>query len=81
MSSGSTGRTHRHWLEGVCERSGTYHALLAAFFELTGVPMVLNTSFNDREPIVATPEDAITTFLRTGMHALFLEDRLVLRPS
>lgn len=55
--------------------------LLRAFGELTGVPVVLNTSFNVRgEPIVCSPEDAVACFLRTGMDYLFLEDCLVERP-
>ncbi|MFL5910655.1 MAG: carbamoyltransferase [Gaiellaceae bacterium] len=40
----------------------------------TGVPVVLNTSFNDREPIVETPFDAMCCFLRTGIDVLYLED-------
>ncbi|MFJ6194846.1 carbamoyltransferase [Micromonospora sp. NPDC092111] len=50
-------------------------ALLAAFDRLTGVPVLLNTSFNDNEePIVETPDDAIRCFLSTGMDALVLGD-------
>ena len=40
----------------------------------TGVPVVLNTSFNDREPIVESPSDALRCFLRTGIDVLYLED-------
>ena len=48
-----------------------YHALIGKVGELTGVPVVLNTSFNVRgEPIVCTPEDAWATFVKTGMDAL-----------
>jgi carbamoyltransferase len=54
-----------------------YHRLISAFFELTGVPMVLNTSFNDSEPIVCTPEDAIATFLKTEIDYLVLGDFIV----
>lgn len=44
-----------------------YHRLISAFFRLTGVPMVLNTSFNIKgEPIVESPEDAIKSFLATA---------------
>lgn len=53
--------------------------LLKSFDDLTGVPMLLNTSFNENEPIVHTPENAIDTFLRTKMDALLLEDYLILR--
>jgi len=55
------------------------HRVLGAFFEQTGVPILLNTSFNDQEPLVATPEDALRTFAQTEIDALFLHDRLLLR--
>ena len=54
-----------------------YHALISAFRDLTGVPVVLNTSFNDNEPIVCRPEEAIDCFLRTKMDALVMGDFLV----
>jgi hypothetical protein len=44
-----------------------YHALIGAFFRPTGVPMVLNTSFNENEPVVCRPEEALDCFLRTKM--------------
>jgi carbamoyltransferase len=50
------------------------HRLLSHFFELTEVPLLLNTSLNDTEPIVCTPAHAIATFQRTGIDALFLGD-------
>jgi carbamoyltransferase len=57
-----------------------FHAVLAAFEELTGCPVLVNTSFNVRgEPIVATPEDAYACFARTEMDALVLEDCVLLR--
>ena len=49
-----------------------YHALIEAFFRLTGVPMVLNTSFNENEPVVCRPEEALDCFLRTKMDVLVL---------
>jgi carbamoyltransferase len=50
-----------------------YYALIEEFGKLTGVPMVLNTSFNIRgEPIVHQPEQAVECFLKTGMDALFI---------
>lgn len=55
-----------------------YHRLISAFEAQTGVPMVLNTSFNENEPIVNRPEEALDCFLRTGMDRLVLE-RWVLR--
>ncbi|MCA1219176.1 carbamoyltransferase family protein [Streptomyces sp. 8L] len=47
-----------------------FHRLITRFEELTGVPVVLNTSFNDSEPIVETPAHAVATFCRTGLDAL-----------
>jgi carbamoyltransferase len=56
-----------------------YHALISKFYEKTGVPIVLNTSLNENEPIVRTPQEAIRCFLRTDMDALafgpYLTDR------
>jgi carbamoyltransferase len=49
-----------------------FHALIEAFRKLTGVPMVLNTSFNENEPVVCRPEEALDCFLRTEMDALAL---------
>ncbi|MBP0581169.1 carbamoyltransferase [Labrys sp. LIt4] len=56
-----------------------YHALISAFFALTGVPMVLNTSFNENEPIVCTPREALDCFLRTRMDILVLGQVLIQR--
>jgi carbamoyltransferase len=61
------------------EANPRYHALISAFRDLTGVPVVLNTSFNDNEPIVCRPEEAIDCFLRTKMDALVLGDFLISR--
>ncbi|MEV7806699.1 carbamoyltransferase C-terminal domain-containing protein [Microbispora sp. NPDC088329] len=62
------------------EVNARYHALIREFKELTGIPLVLNTSFNTYdEPIVYTPADAIRTFLRTGMDALIIDDYLIER--
>jgi carbamoyltransferase len=55
-----------------------YHQLLQAFAEITGTPLVVNTSFNVRgEPIVCTPEDAINCFLGTEIDSLIMENILV----
>lgn len=55
-----------------------YHALISAFAEKTGVPLVVNTSFNVRgEPIVCTPEDAYNCFLHTEMDILVMGDVLL----
>ncbi len=56
-----------------------YYAMIEAFYKKSGVPIVLNTSFNENEPIVNTPEDAINTFLRTKMDVLVLENYVVER--
>jgi carbamoyltransferase len=54
-----------------------YHALLKAFERASGVPVLLNTSFNVRgEPIVRTAAEAYACFMRTGMELLVLEDHL-----
>lgn len=58
--------------------NGRYYRLVRAFHRLTGVPVVINTSFNVRgEPIVCTPKDAYHTFVNTGIDALVLGDYLV----
>ena len=46
--------------------------LIEAFRALTGVPMLLNTSFNENEPVVCCPEETLECFLRTGMDLLVL---------
>jgi len=47
-----------------------YHDLIRAFERKTGIPVVLNTSFNENEPIVCKPEEAIDCFKRTRMDVL-----------
>ena len=56
-----------------------YFGLIEAFYELTEVPMVLNTSFNENEPIVCTPEQAIECYLRTDMDWLVLGSQVISR--
>ena len=51
-----------------------FHDLISRFFAKTGVPLVVNTSFNDSEPIVCGPTDAIVTFRKSGIDALFMDD-------
>jgi carbamoyltransferase len=58
-----------------------YHELISHFFERTGVPLVVNTSFNDSEPIVCTPTDAIVTVRKSGIDALFMDDVYLLAQS
>ncbi|MFZ4593166.1 MAG: carbamoyltransferase [Verrucomicrobiaceae bacterium] len=56
-----------------------YHALITEFKNLTGVPMVLNTSFNENEPVVCHPREALECFLRTQMDVLVLGNWMVRR--
>ncbi len=56
-----------------------YYQLISDFRELTGVPVVLNTSFNENEPIVCTPRHAIDCFLKTRMDVLYLGNHAVRR--
>ena len=58
-----------------------YHRLIEEFGKLTGVPILLNTSFNENEPIVATPRDAVDCFVKTSMDLLVLGNRVVRRPA
>jgi carbamoyltransferase len=67
-------------LQGVMARTNPrYHKLISAFAKETGVPVVLNTSFNEHEPIVCTPNDALQTFLKTKMDVLVLGDHYLER--
>jgi carbamoyltransferase len=61
------------------EANPRYWRLIKTFQDLTGVPVVLNTSFNDNEPIVCRPEEALDCFLRTRMDALAMGDFLITR--
>jgi carbamoyltransferase len=62
------------------ERHGRYARMMWRFFERTGCPVIVNTSFNIRgEPIVCTPEDAFRCFMATDMDGLVLEDFLLLK--
>ena len=58
-----------------------YHALISAVKARTGVGMVLNTSFNENEPIVDTPEQAVDCFMRTDMDALCVGRYVVTKPG
>jgi carbamoyltransferase len=54
-----------------------YYQLISDFHELSGVPVVLNTSFNENEPIVCTPREALDCFVKTKMDVLYLGNRVV----
>jgi len=56
-----------------------YHKMISSFAEKTGVPIVLNTSFNENEPVVCKPEEALDCFLRTKMDVLVLGNWMVRR--
>ncbi len=67
-------------LQSVTEKQNPrYYRLIKAFEKITGVPMVLNTSFNENEPVVCTPQEALDCFLRTRMDVLVLGDWVVER--
>jgi carbamoyltransferase len=56
-----------------------YYRLIKAFGRLSGVPMLLNTSFNENEPIVLTPAQALDCFLRTSMDVLVMGSHVLER--
>ena len=58
-----------------------YYQLISDFCELTGVPVILNTSFNENEPIVCTPQHAIDCFMKTRMDALYIGNHAVRRSN
>jgi carbamoyltransferase len=58
-----------------------FHRLISEFGKITGIPMVINTSFNVKgQPIVCTPRDAVSTFYMTGMDHLVLGDYVLSKP-
>ena len=59
--------------------SPRYHKLISKFAEKSGVPILLNTSFNENEPIVNKPEEALDCFLRTKIDMLVMENVIVER--
>lgn len=61
------------------EDNEKYYDLIDAFRKKTGVPLLLNTSFNENEPIVNTPEEALDCYLRTQMDILVMEDIVIER--
>jgi carbamoyltransferase len=60
-------------------QNARYYALIEAFRDATGVPIVLNTSFNENEPVVNTPAQALDCFLRTKMDLLVMGDLMIAR--
>jgi carbamoyltransferase len=67
-------------LQTVSRRTNSrYYQLIKSYRDLTGVPMVLNTSFNENEPVVCTPRQALDCFLRTRMDVLVMGDVMMRR--
>ena len=56
-----------------------FYQLINSFFKITNVPLILNTSFNENEPIICNPEQAINCFLRTKMDVLVMENYIIKR--
>ena len=54
-----------------------FYNIINEFYKITGIPMLLNTSFNCQEPIVETPEQAIRTFKRTELNMLIINDKIL----
>ncbi len=64
------------------DRNEKFYDLISAFYQLTGVPIVLNTSFNVMgKPIVHSIEDAVSVFLTSGLDALVIEDYIFCKPE
>jgi carbamoyltransferase len=69
-------------LQSVTEaQNARYYHLIEAFRDATGIPLVLNTSFNENEPVVNTPHEALDCFLRTKMDLLVMGDLMIQRPQ
>ena len=66
----------RPWL---AKKIPLYYDLISAFHRKTGIPVILNTSFNENEPIVCTPEEAIDCFQRTRMDVLAIGPFMVVK--
>ena len=67
-------------LQTVTEReNGRYYRLIKHFYKITKIPILLNTSFNENEPIVTSPNEALDCFIRTKMDILVLDDFLIQR--
>ena len=67
-------------LQTVTEKdNGRYYRLIKTFYERTNIPMILNTSFNENEPIVSNLEEAFNCFIRTKMDVIVLENKMIRR--
>ena len=56
-----------------------FYNIINEFYKITGIPMLLNTSFNCREPIVESPKHAINTFKRTELDILVINDKVIIK--
>ncbi|MFA6369255.1 MAG: carbamoyltransferase C-terminal domain-containing protein, partial [Candidatus Shapirobacteria bacterium] len=66
----------------VKEDNPLYHSMISEFAKITGIPAVLNTSFNDAEqPLVCTPKEAVKTFFGTGLDYLAIGSYLIKKPN
>src|SRR5579863_2578026 len=63
------------------DENALYYGLISSFHRKTGIPVILNTSFNENEPIVCTPEEAIDCFQRTRMDVLAIGPFIVVKPN
>jgi carbamoyltransferase len=54
-----------------------FYDVIDEFYKITGIPMLLNTSFNCQEPIVETPQEAVSTFLNTDLDILVINDYII----
>jgi carbamoyltransferase len=54
-----------------------FYNIINEFYKITGIPMLLNTSFNCQEPIVETPEHAFRTFKKTALDILVINDKVI----
>ena len=61
------------------DRNEKFYNLINKFYKISNVPILLNTSFNENEPIINTPDEALDCFLRTKMDVLALENYLIKR--
>jgi len=61
------------------QQSPLYHKLISEFHKLSGIPVVLNTSFNENEPIVCSPDDAVDCFIRSRMDVLSIGNHVIYR--
>jgi carbamoyltransferase len=62
-------------------QNALYYDLIKTFSQKSGTPVVLNTSFNENEPIVDTPQQAVDCFVRTGMDVLCLGPFVTTKPG